>query len=189
VQQVVPAWLELNGKPKDFIRLLRMDPAVVDSSLVEGKIDLAECWAASHRAVILKLAAKAGVTIGWINYSDYGMNVFGAGIATREELLKNKPDLVRKFLTATYKGYAFAIAQPEQAADIMVKLFPNADRGIALQQIREIDDLIVDPEVRDRGLGYMRDDRMRSTVQFIGKAFELNGSVKAEDTFTNDFLK
>jgi NitT/TauT family transport system substrate-binding protein len=189
VQQVVPAWLELNGKPKDFIRLLRMDPAVVDSSLVEGKIDLAECWAASNRAVILKLAAKAGVTIGWINYSDYGMNVFGAGIATREELLKNKPDLVRKFLTATYKGYAFAIAQPEQAADIMVKLFPNADRGIALQQIREIDDLIVDPEVRDRGLGYMRDDRMRSTVQFIGKAFELNGSVKAEDTFTNDFLK
>jgi NitT/TauT family transport system substrate-binding protein len=188
VQQVVPAWLELNGKPKDFVRLLRMDPAVVDSSLVEGKIDLAECWAASNRAVILKLAKAANVTVGWIDYSAYGLNIFGAGIATRDEIIKNDPEMVRKFLKAAYKGYEFAIAQPEQAADIMVKMFPNADRGISLQQIHEIDDMIVDPEVRDRGLGYVRADRMRSTVQFIGKAFELNGAVKAEDTFTNDFL-
>ena len=189
VQQVVPAWLEMNGKPKDFIRLLRMDPAVVDSSLVEGKIDLAECWAASNRAVIQKLAAKAGLTVGWIEYSAYGLNVFGAGIATREELLKTKPEMVRKFLHATYKGYEFAIAHPDEAADILVKLFPNADRDIALQQIREIGEMITDPQVRDRGLGFMRNDRMQSSVQFIGKAFELNGAVKSEDTFTNAYLK
>jgi NitT/TauT family transport system substrate-binding protein len=189
VQQVLPAWLEMNGKPKEFIKLLRMDPAVVDVSLVEGKIDLAECWAASNRAVILKMASEANVSVGWIDYSAYGLNVFGTGIATREELIKSKPEMVRKFLHATYKGYEFAIAQPEQSADIMVKIFPNVDRRIALQQIREIDELIVDPEVRNRPLGFMRDDRMRSTVQFVGKAFELNNAVKAEDIFTNDFLR
>lgn len=189
VQQVVPTWLAMNGKPKDFIRLLRMDPAVVDSSLVEGKIDLAECWAASNRPVILKLAAAAGVSIGWINYSAYGLNVFGTGIATRDEIIKDHPDLVRKFLHATYKGYEFAIAQPEQAADIMMGMFPNADRGISLQQIRDIDELIADPDSREHGLGYMSEDRMRSTIQFLNTAFDLNDAVKASDTFTNDFLK
>jgi ABC-type nitrate/sulfonate/bicarbonate transport system substrate-binding protein len=146
-------------------------------------------WAASNRAVIQKLAAKAGLTVGWIEYSAYGLNVFGAGIATREELLKTKPEMVRKFLHATYKGYEFAIAHPDEAADILVKLFPNADRDIALQQTREIGDMISDPQVRDRGLGFMRNDRMQSSVQVIGKAFELNGAVKSEDTFTNAYLK
>ena len=42
VHNVVPAWLEMNGKPRDFIRLVRLDPAVVDISLIEGKVDLAE---------------------------------------------------------------------------------------------------------------------------------------------------
>jgi NitT/TauT family transport system substrate-binding protein len=189
VQQVLPAWLEMNGKPKNFIELLRMDPAVVDLSLIEGKIDLAECWAASNRAVILKMASGANVSVGWIDYSAYGLNIFGTGIGTRDDLIKNKPEMVRKFLHATYKGYELAIAQPEQSADIMVKIFPNVDRGIALQQIREIGELIVDPQTSDRPLGFIREDRMRSTVEFIGKAFQLNDAVKVEDTFTDDLLR
>ena len=62
VQNIVPAWLELNGKPRDFIRMLRLDPAVVDSSLIEGKIDLAECWRASN----LRIAEEAGECRGRI---------------------------------------------------------------------------------------------------------------------------
>ncbi len=30
---------------------------------------------------------------------------------------------------------------------------------------------------------------MRSTVQFVDKAFGLNGKVKPQDTYTNDLLK
>ena len=65
VQNIVPAWLDLNGKPRDFIRMLRLDPAVVDASLIEGKTDLAECWRASNRAVLKKQANAAG---------DFGMD-------------------------------------------------------------------------------------------------------------------
>jgi NitT/TauT family transport system substrate-binding protein len=38
-------------------------------------------------------------------------------------LIKTKPEMVRKFLHAIYKGYEFAIADPEQSADSMVKCF------------------------------------------------------------------
>src|SRR5581483_527797 len=48
VHNIVPTWLEMNGKPRDFIRLVRLDPAVVDASFMEGKTDLAECWQASN---------------------------------------------------------------------------------------------------------------------------------------------
>jgi NitT/TauT family transport system substrate-binding protein len=189
VHNVVPAWLEVNGKPKDSIRLLRMDPAVVDASLIEGKIDLAECWRASNRAVMQKQAAAAGVQVGWIEYSDFGLNAYGSGFAVREALIAQKPELVRKFLRASYRGYEFALANPEQAADIMVKAFPTVDRAVALQQIREIGELIVDPEVRQNGMGYLRDDRMRATLGFLERAYDVKGKVQAGDMYTNELLK
>jgi NitT/TauT family transport system substrate-binding protein len=189
VHNVVPAWLEANGKPKDYIRLLRMDPAVVDASLIEGKIDLAECWRASNRAVIQKQAATAGVPIAWMEYSAYGLNAYGSGFATTEDIIQKRPDLVRKFLRAAYRGYEFSIANPDAAADIMVKMYPTVDRAVALQQIREINDLVRDASATDRALGYLREDRIRSTVDFVDKAFALNGKVKPADIYTNDLLK
>jgi NitT/TauT family transport system substrate-binding protein len=189
VHNVVPAWLELNGKPKDLVRMLRMDPAVVDASLIEGKIDLAECWRASNRAITQKQAAAAGVQVAWIEYSDFGLNAYGSGFAVREAYLAQKPDVVRKFLRASYRGYEYAMANPEQAADLMVKAFPTVDRAVALQQIREIGELIVDPDVRQSGLGFQREDRMRSTIGFLEKAFDLKSKVQVGDIYTNELLK
>jgi NitT/TauT family transport system substrate-binding protein len=188
VQNVVPAWLEMNSKPKDFIRLLRMDPAVVDASLIEGRIDLAECWRASNRATIRKQAAAASVPVAWIEYSDYGLDAYGPGFATTEDIISKRPDMVRKFLKATYRGYAFAKANPDKAVDIIVKTFPTVDRGVALEQIRDINDLIVDSGAPDKRLGYLRADRMRATVGFVDKAYGLNGRIKPEDIYTNDLL-
>jgi len=189
VHNVVPAWLEANGKPRDYIRLLRMDPAVVDASLIEGKIDLAECWKGSNVATIQKQAAAAGLKVGWIEYSDHGLNAYGPGLATTDERIAKNPELVRRFLKATYRGYQYAIDNPDAAADIMVKQFPTVDRNVGLQQIREINALIVDPNARDKPLGYLRQDRMASTDAFVDKAFGLNGKVKATDLYTDDFVK
>jgi NitT/TauT family transport system substrate-binding protein len=189
VHNVVPAWLELNGKPRDFIRLLRLDPAVISSSLVEGKIDLVECWKASDRAVMQRTAAAANLKVGWIDYADHGLNAYGSGFAASEATITAKPELVRRFLRASYRGFQAAMANPEQAADTLVKMFPIVDRGLALQQIREIGELIQDPDVKQEGLGYIREDRIRSTLGFVDKAYDLKGKVKAEDLYTNNLLK
>lgn len=188
VQNVIPAWLAMNGKPKDFIRLLRMDPAVVDASLIEGRIDLAECWRASNRATLHKQAAAASVKIAWIEYSDYGLDAYGSGFATTEETIAKRPDLVRKFLKATYRGYEYAKANPDKAAELMLKAFPTVDHGVALEQINDINDLITDKTAPDKRLGYIRDDRMRATVDFVDKAYGLNGKIKPADVYTNELL-
>ena len=189
VHSVVPVWLEANGLPKDAIRLLRMDPAVVDASLVEGKIDLAECWRGSNRPVLLKQAAAAGVNVGWVEYADFGLNAYGSGFAASEDSIAKRGDALRKFLQASYKGYEFAIRNPEQAADIMVKMYPTVDRNVALQQIKDTAVLVVDPQAKDRGLGYLREDRINAGMQFADKAFSLAGKVKPQDIYTNALLQ
>jgi NitT/TauT family transport system substrate-binding protein len=188
VHNVVPAWLELNGKPRDYIRMLRLDPAVIDSSFVEGKIDLAECWRASNLPIVKKLMRAANLGVDWMKYSDYRLDAYGSGFAAREDLIDKKADVLRKFLKASYRGYEFARSNPEQAAGLMVKMFPTLDRDIVLDQIRDINELILDQPVAAKGLGYLRDDRMASTVAFVDKAFDMKGKIKVQDTYTNTLL-
>jgi NitT/TauT family transport system substrate-binding protein len=189
VHNVVPAWLEMNGKPRDFIKLVRLDPAVVDASFMEGRTDLAECWQASNRPVLAKLAKTAGVQVGWLNYADFGLNAYGSGFATSDAMIQKKPETVRKFLRASYRGFQEAFANPEAAADILVKMFPASDRAIALAQIQETADIMNDPHAKDRGLGFLREDRMAATLNFVDKAYNVAGKVKLDDIYTNGFLK
>ena len=51
---------------------------------------------------------------------DYA-NMVGCGLITNEKTLNENPELVRKFVRATDKGFKFAIDNPEKAVDIYIK--------------------------------------------------------------------
>ena len=63
-------------------------------------------------------------------YADYGVPDQQNGyIGTRGETLRDAPDLVRAFMTATQKGYEWAADNPGEAAEMLIAAgdFPNPD--------------------------------------------------------------
>ncbi|MBM4431486.1 MAG: ABC transporter substrate-binding protein, partial [Chloroflexi bacterium] len=58
---------------------------------------------------------------------DYYTPVVVAGEAT----IANKPDLVRRFMAATTRGYEYAIAHPEESAEILLRASPETDTELA----------------------------------------------------------
>jgi NitT/TauT family transport system substrate-binding protein len=188
VHNVVPAWLEKNGFSRNHVKLLRMKPAVVNAALVEGKIDLAECWAGSNRALVKKIAKVAGKTAGWLNYSNFNLNIYGSGIATSDKLIAEKPDMVRRFVQATYRGYKYLQDHPEDSADIIVKVYPVLTRDVVLEQVMDINTLVTPKDKKDP-MGWMSQQKWEETVSFISNAYNLKKPVKASDMYTNEFLK
>ena len=184
VHVMLPVWLELNGESGDAVTLLKMDGAVVDVSLVEGKIDAAECWLGSNKALIEKLAKQADLTVGFLNYSDFNFDILGSGIVTSDKVIAENPDKVRRFVTATYRGYAYANANPEEATDYLLKQFPVLDRDVTLQQVKETVDLMAG----SGKLGMIDPAQVQRTIEFVGPAYGID-SVAAEDLYTNDFLQ
>ena len=189
VHNLIPVWLDLNNLPRDHLRMLRMDPAVVDVSLIEGGIDLAECWRGSNRAVIQKYARDAGVSVGWLEYADYGVDMYGSGIVSSDPFIQENSDTVERFIQATYRGYAYAIANPERATEILLIAYSTLDPVITAQQVTETADLIIDPAADNLNLGWFREDRMLNTMEFIDQAFNLDGEIQAEDLYTNQFVR
>jgi ABC-type nitrate/sulfonate/bicarbonate transport system substrate-binding protein len=63
---------------------------------------------------------------------DKSLDFYTPVIIASEQTIKNEPEMVKKFLSATSKGYNFAIKNPEESALILVKNAPELDKEIVV---------------------------------------------------------
>ena len=66
-----------------------------------------------------------------LRYADNGANIVGMTILTQEATIKNKADLVRRFVKATARSWEEAKKNPEAAVDATMKVKPDLNRGRA----------------------------------------------------------
>lgn len=79
------------------------------------------------------VAAKIkGIELNYIELAqfDKALDYYTPVLITGEDTIKNDPDLVQKFMEATTKGYAFAMENPKDAADILVANAPELDKEL-----------------------------------------------------------
>lgn len=184
MQVLVPAWLKRNGIDPAAVKIMQLDPSVVVASLIEGKIDAGECWLGNSMALFEKRAREAGVTLGWIAYADYNLDIYGNGLVTTDKLIAEKPELVRSFVAATYKGYEYAIAHPDEAVAVMVKRYPVLDPAITRQQLMETAALMKG-EAR---MGWLDKAKVQETLTFIETAYGLKDAIAVDDVYTTEFV-
>jgi NitT/TauT family transport system substrate-binding protein len=137
MQALVPVWLKRNGVDPAKVTLLGLDPAVVVSSLIAGRIDAAECWKGNSLPQFRQQAAGEGLAIGMISYADFGFDIPGSGIAATDRLIAEKPDLVRRFVAATLAGYAYAAQHPDEALALITRRYPVLNAEVTRAQIVE----------------------------------------------------
>ncbi|MES4792466.1 MAG: hypothetical protein C4321_05305, partial [Chloroflexota bacterium] len=64
---------------------------------------------------------------------------------TSERLIKEKPEVVRKFMEATARGYEVAMKDPQAAADAIMKGAPESDRKLLEVSAKYLSTRYVDP--------------------------------------------
>lgn len=189
VHVTFPAMLAEQGLPADHVEIIQLQGSVVTAALLDGRIDIYECWRGSGKPLLDNQAKQAGLTIGFLSYEDLGQKTLGSGIATTDMIIAQKPDLVEKVLRATYRGYKFILDNPEKGADIVVGMFPEVNRSAVLAQIKDINELIMGPGTAEHGMGYVDPKRAADLVSFISMANKLGNKVRPEDIYTNKFIK
>src|SRR5229473_8018153 len=60
-------------------------------------------------------------------FADAGVSFYGNGIIATDNTIAAKPEIVRRFVTATIRGMKDAFADPEEAGKIMNKYHPAID--------------------------------------------------------------
>ena len=106
-------------------------------------------------------------------------------IASSESTLNEKSDMVKKFMEATSKGYEFAINNPEESAEILVKEVPEIDKELAVESQKF---LAKEYKSDANRWGEMKDSVWDNYTQFMLEYKLINKDMKASEAYTNEFL-
>jgi ABC-type nitrate/sulfonate/bicarbonate transport system substrate-binding protein len=106
-------------------------------------------------------------------------------LATTEQEIKTKPEVVRAFLQATTKGYQDAMADPGAAVDALMKAAPESDRDLVTRSAQ----WLASRYAADPARWGRQDPQVWSTFEaWLHEHGILDKDVDASKAFTNDFL-
>jgi NitT/TauT family transport system substrate-binding protein len=131
----------------------------------------------------LLAAAAAPHEVKGFSYADAGLDYYSNGIVASDAIVQNNPDLVRRFVKATLRGLATAMADPQAAAEIMHKIHPEIDVNIAAGEMTKVKELATQPT-----LGALDPVRVQKTIDIVAATYPLKKSVLSSDVYAPGFV-
>jgi NitT/TauT family transport system substrate-binding protein len=184
---VFPVFAELTGIDASKVKIVSMDVAAKTPMLLSKKIDCAGFFIDAYPR-IEKGALQKNDSVVTFKYYDYGFKAYGLALVASEKLTKENPDLVRKFLRATYKGILWSMENYSEAVDMTMKMIPEVDRELMEKGGKMNFDLILGPEVYEKGIGWISKEKMEYSRDIFLKFAKLQKLVPVEEIYTNQFL-
>jgi len=136
---------------------------------------------------MLEGATREEGGVDMIVFGDY-LPLYSNGILATDAYLAKNPDVMRRFIKAAMKGWAYAFAHPDEAVSLLRKDNPLLEAGVAKAEIMFVKELMESPEAKKHGLGYMDETKMRETRDTTLRLFDVKKTVDLKDLYTNDFL-
>jgi NitT/TauT family transport system substrate-binding protein len=140
-----------------------------------------------------EIQANGGATPVTFPYSDYGVNQVGYCIVANTEMVKAKPDLVKRFVAATMKAYKETEANPDAAIASMADIVGGSmaeDQGKT--QARAVLDVtlsvLYSKANKDKHLGMNVPADWDDMLALMKKYNDLQTDKPASAFYTNDFV-
>ncbi len=128
---------------------------------------------------------ERGFDVTIISPADYEISLYADTLFTTEKMLKEKPEIVRAFVTATMKGWAEAVANPEEAAKITVKYGSKLTYEHELAMMKASIPLL---KPDDKPLGSMDEAGWKRVESLLISGKFLKGPVALNKAFVTEFV-
>ncbi|WP_105432159.1 ABC transporter substrate-binding protein [Neorhizobium sp. T6_25] len=161
---------------------------VREPMLAQAKVDAVFGFAFS---VILNLKAQ-GIKdddIATILMAEHGLNLYGNAVLINTDFAAKNPAAVKGFLKALAKGFADAVAKPEEGVAAVLKRNETLNKDIELERLKMANAMnIKTPYVVANGFGGIDPARLAASIDTLKVSMGLKRNVKAEQVFDASFL-
>jgi len=133
-------------------------------------------------------AHRRGVNLNTIMLKDLNpiLDYYTPVIVTNEDHVKNKKDLVGRFMKATKEGYELSIKNPDEAAAILLKSAPELNPDLVKQSQTW---LSREYQADSQSWGIQKEEVWRRYAQWLSDHKLINNMINVSDAFTNEFLE
>ncbi len=180
-----PAFCEANEIDCSTIELINIQPEGKQAIVASGQAD-----GAFDAYTGLNIWRKAlGDDISYLDWSQWGIALYGHGYVVHTDLIEENPDLIGRFLRATYKSWKAAHDDPDASIDAMygAEGVQTFDRDVYRANFDLILDRVVTERSEEHGIGWILPELMQSSIDLTALGGQLDRELKAEEVFTNEF--
>ena len=164
-----PVILTANGLDLTKVQMLNADVPALAPMLATGKVDATIGWVTTGPAfeAVLKEAGKQLVMLPW---SEYGLDGYGLSLFASEKMIKERPQVITRFLRAYVKATMASIQDPAAAAGALKSMVAEADLAACIAEYRASVPLMKNA-VSDRdGMGAFEPKLLKTTWEWVAKA-------------------
>ena len=152
----------------DLAQIRYVDEPVTVETLINNKADVIVTYGVSARTQ----AREREVTLNQMDLADFGMDFYGDTLYTSLDMVHSKPELVKKFVAATKKGWVYALENKIDIANRISNELPRylvqykdiADYNRNFSEI--IDSLVLYPQIEigdiDKDRWFSMNEKIRS---------------------------
>jgi len=174
----------MNASGADFSKLTMVGADGSGFAALGKKVDIQwefEGWAVTK-------GRMEGYDLNYIPLKDLDerLDYYTPVIITNEKMINEDPETVQKFMNAVKKGYEFAIANPDEAAEVLSTYAPDYE----LDFIKESQKILSQEYAKDTDTwGIMKDEVWDNYTTFMYENKLIDTNIKASEQYTNEFIK
>src|SRR5437764_11725747 len=188
MSQIWPLFLKKTNLKEGDFKTVSGDAQTKLNAVINNQADLLLGYPMDQAIKLLDATQKH---VYPIMFADYGVNTVSSGIIVQKDLLKSKPDLVKRFMRAATRSLEEAAKNPEAAIDAMLKAQPKSGtKATALVGLKNTAALYKGPDNPNDRPFKVGTKNMTETMALLVEYGGLDKATagKAEDYYTNDYL-
>jgi len=127
--------------------------------------------------------------IRFINYGDYGMDLYSNAIIVSKKLVKDNPVAVKGLIAGINHGLLDTLKDPDAAVAAVAKREPLINVKVERERLdATLTDEMNNPEIARIGLGNVDMERLKRSIDIIVEANGLSRTPAVSEIFTPAFL-
>jgi len=170
------------------VNITNMQPNLREQMLMQGQIDGAFGYVNTIR-FSAKLMGVEDKQLRYINYGDYGMDLYSNGLIVSKKLVKEKPEVVRGLVRAVNKGLIDSLKDIDAAVAAVAKREPLIKVPVERERFEAtLKDEMNHPEIAKIGLGNVDPARLKKSIDILVESYALPRTPSIDEIFTGAFL-
>ncbi len=176
-----PAYAKLAGIDPAAVKWIGVEAAQMPKLLATGRVDGVGQFVVARPAVEKAAGGRAAVVLP---YSDVLTDLYGNALLASTAMLRDDPDLVRRFAGALMAGLVYAIEHPEETGEILRKYVPTVDSATAAAEMK-----LMQPYVRANGVvGVFDGARVARAIAILRGTGIVTSELSTADVVAFDFV-
>ncbi|MEQ1612676.1 MAG: ABC transporter substrate-binding protein [Hyphomicrobiaceae bacterium] len=187
--RLLPVFAKTNGLDMAKIKLSNMAPNLQEPMMIKGEIDAALVFNITSYFNLVLNRQDPDKDFAWFAFGDYGLDLYSNGLMVSQKLIKENPKAVAGLVKAVNKA-VIEVAKDQDAGMAATQKFDNLiNMEVEKRRLQySYDKLIVSPEMKEIGIGDLKDDRLARSIGMVVAGYELPKTPEPSQVFSRAFL-